>query len=151
MYCKLFYTITKMFCVSLEFTSLSNSVFESLRLEQFNHVLFFTYVWISEKHTSYLYSERLLWPCALRACSGQGILQVKALVRGFARSVAPSRLGPGWAKLSDPPLPPLPQSKDNTRRMIPLKCHFTFHTTCLKFISQKTQPLPHPPPNKRTF
>jgi len=40
-------------------------------------------------------------PTVSGACSGWGILQVRAGVRGFARSIAPSRLSPHWAQLSD--------------------------------------------------
>lgn len=55
-----------------------------------------------EKLAAGWYSVQLLCPTVSGACSGRGILQVRAGVRGFARSIAPSRLSPHWARLSDP-------------------------------------------------
>jgi len=61
---------------------------------QFTSVLFST-------AGSWLVFNAGLLPTASGACSSWGILQVRAGVRGFARSVAPSRLSPHWALLSD--------------------------------------------------
>lgn len=89
----------------------------------------FTDVQLSEKLATGWYSERPLCPSVSGACSGRGILQVRAGVRGFARSIAPSRLSPHWARLSDPlphPYPPrLRQYQTiDTSEMRSLACFF---------------------------
>lgn len=77
-------------------------VFKIPHLQKFTPLFFLLLLCIASSEAgSWLIFSAASLPTVSGACSGRGILQVRAGVRGFARSVAPSRLSPHRAQFSD--------------------------------------------------